>query len=204
MKAHNGQMLVVDGKTLSCDDVGLIAYDQGVRVEVAPEALARAEEAWKLVPELQSRRPVYGRTTGVGANRDELVDAAEAAEHGRRLMRSHAGGTGEEMTPELVRAMLLVRLNQLAAGRAGVNPRLLTALAEALTAGAIPRVHRTGSIGTGDLTVLAETGLTLAGERPWASGSLPPVPFDTGDALAFQSSNAATLAEAVLGCLELG
>jgi histidine ammonia-lyase len=94
-------------------------------------------------------------------------------------------------------------LSQLAAGRAGVNPRLLTALADALTFGAIPRVHRTGSIGTGDLTALAETGLALAGEHPWASGSLPPVPFDTGDALAFQSSNAATIAESVLGCLEM-
>ena len=204
MTGHNGQMLVVDGETLTCDDVGLIAYDQGIGVEVAPEAMARAEAAWKLVPELIARRPVYGRTTGVGANRDELVDAAEAAEHGRRLMRSHAGGTGEVMTPELVRAMLLVRLNQLAAGRSGVHPRLLTALASALTSGAIPRVHRTGSIGTGDLTALADVGLTLIGERPWAHGDMPPVEFDPGDALAFQSSNAATIAEAVLGYLALG
>ena len=204
MTSHNGQMLVVDGRNLTCADVALVAENQDVRVQVDPDAMRRAEEAWKLVPELVARRPVYGRTTGVGANREEQVDAAEAAEHGRRLMRSHAGGTGEEMNPELVRAMLLVRLNQLAAGRSGVHPRLLTALAEALTVGAIPRVHRTGAIGTGDLTALADTGLTLAGERPWASGSLPHVPFDPGDALAFQSSNAATIAEAVLACLDLG
>jgi histidine ammonia-lyase len=152
---------------------------------------------------LLARRALYGRTTGVGANRDELLDAETATEQGRRLMRSHAGGIGELMSPELARAMLLVRLNQLAAGRAGVHPRVLTALAEALTAGAIPRVHRTGSIGTGDLTALADTGLTLTGERPWLHGSLPPIPFESGDALPFQSSNAATLAEAVLGCVEL-
>ena len=103
-------------------------------------------------------------------------------------MRSHAGGTGEMMTPELARAMLLVRLNQLAAGRSGAHPRLLTALADALTNGAVPLVHRTGSIGTGDLTALAETGLTLAGERPWASGDLAAVPFDTGDAMAFKAA----------------
>lgn len=194
----------VDGKTLSCDDVSQVAITPGIRVELDPDALARAEEAWKLVPELTAQRPVYGRTTGVGANRDELVDAVEAQEHGRRLMRSHAGGTGEEMPGELVRAMLLVRLNQLAAGRSGVHPRLLTALATALTEGALPRVRRTGAIGTGDLTALADVGLTLVGERPWASGGLAPVPFDPGDALAFQSSNAATIAEAVLACLALG
>src|SRR3989442_3292849 len=99
------RVLRVDGATVTCDDVGRIAGGRDIRVEVDRGALARAEAAWKLVPELIARRPVYGRTTGVGANRDELVGAAEAAEHGRRLMRSHAGGTGEEMTPELVRAM---------------------------------------------------------------------------------------------------
>lgn len=203
MTTVDDRVLVVDGSSLRCEDVRLVADRSDVRVEVAPEALRRAEASWRLVPELTARRPVYGHTTGVGANREEALDAETAHEQGRRLMRSHAGGTGEEMSAPLTRAMLLVRLSQLAAGRAGVNPRLLTALADALTLGAIPRVHRTGSIGTGDLTALAETGLALAGERPWASGSLPPVPFDTGDALAFQSSNAATIAESVLGCLEL-
>jgi histidine ammonia-lyase len=205
---ENGQMservLVVDGRTLTCEDVLLVASDPEVRVTVDPEAMRRAEEARRLVPELLARRQVYGRNTGVGANREEQVSGEEALEHGRRLMRSHAGGTGEQMPAELVRAMLLVRLNQLAAGRSGAHPRLLTALAEALTVGALPRVHRTGAIGTGDLTALADTGLTLIGERPWDTGSLPPVPFEPGDALAFQSSNAATIAEAVLACLAIG
>jgi histidine ammonia-lyase len=203
MTTVDGRVLMVDGISLRCEDVQLIADRRDVRVEVAPEALRRAGDSWRLVPELIARRPVYGHTTGVGANRDQPLDAGTAHEQGRRLMRSHAGGTGEVMAAPLARAMLLVRLSQLAAGRAGVNPRLLTALADALTLGAIPRVHRTGSIGTGDLTALAETGLALAGEHAWASGSLPPVPFDTGDALAFQSSNAATIAESVLGCLEM-
>ncbi|HEV2778596.1 MAG TPA: aromatic amino acid ammonia-lyase [Actinophytocola sp.] len=197
-------MLVVDGANLTCADVEAVAEHRDIRVAVAPDALRRADQAWRLVPELTARRQLYGHTTGVGANRDEVVDLAAAHEHGRRLMRSHAGGTGEVMPIDLTRAMLLVRLNQLAAGRSGVHPRLLTALADALTTGAVPRVHRTGAIGTGDLTALADTGLTLAGERPWAIGDLPPVPFDAGDALAFQSSNAATIAEAVLAGQELG
>jgi histidine ammonia-lyase len=198
------RVLHVDGTSLTCEDVVWVAADLRVRVEVDADAMRRAEESWRLVPELVARRQLYGHTTGVGANRDEVLDAEAAHEQGRRLMRSHAGGTGEMMAPELARAMLLVRLNQLAAGRSGAHPRLLTALAEALTNGAVPLVHRTGSIGTGDLTALAETGLTLAGERPWATGDLAAVPFDTGDAIAFQSSNAATIAEAVLACVALG
>jgi histidine ammonia-lyase len=195
-------MFTVDGRTLRCEDVGQVA-EENVAVTVDEAAMRRAEDAWRLVTDLSARREIYGRTTGVGANRDLSVDADSGPEHGRRLLRSHAGGAGELLPAAHVRAMLLIRLNQLAAGGSGVHPRLLTALAEALTTGALPRVHSTGAIGTGDLTVLAETGLTLAGERPWGSGHVAPVLLDTSDALAFMSSNAATLAEAVLACLAL-
>jgi histidine ammonia-lyase len=121
-----------------------------------------------------------------------------------RLLRSHAGGSGEPMSTEQVRAMLCVRLNQLAAGRSGVHPRLLSALEAAITHDVLPLVHRTGAIGTSDLTALAETGLAIAGERPWAAGTIPPVRIDTPDALAIMSSNAATIGQAVLACVELG
>lgn len=194
--------LVVDGRTLRCADVELVADDE-VTVRVAAEAARRAEDAWALVTDLATRREIYGRTTGVGANRDLTVEEDAGSEHGRRLLRSHAGGTGDPMSPRQLRAMLLIRLNQLAAGGSGAHPRVLATLAEALSAGAIPDVHRTGAIGTGDLTALAETALTLSGERPWAIGSLPPMPLDTSDALAFMSSNAATLADAVLAAREL-
>jgi histidine ammonia-lyase len=194
--------LTVDGRTLRCADVALVA-DNEVRVRVAPEATRRAAAAWELVTELAAQREIYGRTTGVGANRDLTVDEDAGPEHGRRLLRSHAGGTGELMPARQVRAMLLIRLNQLAAGGSGAHPRLLDALAGALSTGAAPPVHRTGAIGTGDLTALAETALTLSGERPWATGSRPPVRLDTSDALAFMSSNAATLGDAVLAAREL-
>jgi histidine ammonia-lyase len=194
--------LVVDGRTLRCEDVQLVA-EQRVEIQIAPTAARLAEDSWRLASELMERRTIYGRTTGVGANRDLTVGEQDTAEHGMRLLRSHAGGAGTLMPDDQVRAMLLVRLNQLAAGGSGVHPRLLTALADTLGRGAIPLVHRTGSIGTGDLTALAETGLALAGEHPWTAGELPPVPFDSSDALAFMSSNAATLGNAVLGCVEL-
>jgi len=197
-----GLELVVDGRTLRCADVALVA-DADVRVRVSPEAAQRAGDAWELVSDLATRREIYGRTTGVGANRDLTVDEDAGPEHGRRLLRSHAGGTGGPMPGRQVRAMLLIRLNQLAAGGSGAHPRLLDAMASALTSGAVPLVHKSGSIGTGDLTALAETALTLAGERPWATGSQPPVALDTSDALAFMSSNAATLADAVLASREL-
>ena len=64
-------------------------------------------------------------------------------------------------------------------------------------------MHRLGAIGTGDLAPLAETALALTGERAWVDGHVPPVPVHAGDALAFMSSNAATLAEATLAAMRL-
>ncbi|MCW0214522.1 MAG: aromatic amino acid ammonia-lyase [Pseudonocardia sp.] len=187
----------VDGAGLRCADVVRVAR-RSASAELDAGALDRAERAFLFAKETGAKRAVYGRTTGVGANRHAVVDPAAADEHGLRLLRSHAGGTGDPLPDTVVRAAMLIRLNQLAAAGSGVHPRLLTALETALRVGAVPLVHSRGAIGTGDLTALAEVALTLAGFRPWAVGSLDPVPISPGDALAFISSNAATLAEALL------
>ena len=150
--------------------------------------------------------------------------AAGTADHGRRLLRSHAGGAGPLAPPEMARATLVVRLNQLAAGGSGVNPRLLPALVAAVNSGLTPPIRRYGAIGTGDLTALATTALCLIGERPWfgsgdaglgdvglgdvglADGGLRDVGdfvWDDADALAFISSNASTIAEATLACADM-
>ncbi|GAB3905567.1 hypothetical protein GCM10029964_101010 [Kibdelosporangium lantanae] len=47
-------------------------------------------------------------------------------------------------------------------------------MAAALNSDSLPAVHKFGAIGTGDLTALAETALTLVGERPWATGGSSP------------------------------
>ena len=98
---------------------------------------------------------------------------------------------------------MLIRLNQLAAGGSGINPQFPEALEHALRTDALPAVHITGTIGTGDLTALAEIALTLIGRRPWVRGRVPPVAVGPGDALAFMSSSAVSLARAVLACEEL-
>lgn len=194
----------VDGRTLRCADVADAAWATGpLQIDLSTAALRVAEHSWRLADELSTERVVYGRTTGVGANKDDLVGDGESAEHALRLLRSHAGGSGEPMSAAQTRGMLLIRLNQLVAGRAGISPALITALAEAVRVGATPLVHRLGAIGTGDLAPLAETALALVGERPWLTGHVAPVEILKGDALAFMSSNAATLSEATLATLDL-
>jgi histidine ammonia-lyase len=194
--------VILDGD-LTCDQVHAVAHRTD-RVEVGDAARERATAAHDVAEEVVLRRPVYGRTTGVGANRTVLVGTAEAADHGIRLLRSHAGGAGPLVEPAVARAMMLVRLNQLAVGGSGVHPAVLDALAEAINDGRVPRVHQVGAIGTADLTALASTALSLLGERPWADGSVGHLSSGKLDALAFVSSNAATIGEAALACHGMG
>ncbi|MEV7406066.1 aromatic amino acid ammonia-lyase [Streptomyces sp. NPDC091267] len=194
--------LRIDGSRLRCDDVVRVARRRA-SLELDSKALEQAGHAYEVARDSETKRAVYGRTTGVGANRHEVVDPHGADQHGLRLLRSHAGTTGDLSDEDLVRATLVIRLNQLAAAGSGVHPRLLTALATALRVGAVPVTHTRGSIGTGDLGQLAEIALTFAGERPWGTGGITPVPISPGDALAFISSNAATLARSVLAWSDL-
>jgi histidine ammonia-lyase len=193
---------MLDGSSLSCESVRAIARD-GTAVAVAEAGLERARRTRDAVHAAMEIQPVYGRTTGVGANRSiEVQDGG----HGLRLLRSHAGGAGPLLAAPLARAMLVVRLNQLAAGGSGVDPALLPVLADVINRGLIPPVRTVGAIGTGDLGALASTALCLIGERPWLGGLgevLPPFPLDPADALAFMSSNAATIGEAALAAADL-
>ncbi|MEU7740096.1 aromatic amino acid ammonia-lyase [Nonomuraea sp. NPDC049158] len=206
----------LDGAGLTCAQVHAVAYE-AARVTIS--SLDRARAAWGVAQGLTG--PVYGQSTGVGANKDVGVE-----EGGLDLLRSHAGGAGPLVAPERARAMLVVRLNQLLAGGSGVDPGVLPVLAEAINDGFTPPIRTYGAIGTGDLTALATTALCLLGEMSW-QGPMPPqgatagqepkptdgpaagegptapvsgprYPLVSSDALPFISSGAATLADAAI------
>ncbi len=207
--AH-GPLVVLDGRGTGVDDVVRLA-DGLARPVPGTDGMKRAEVSWDAARQIAATGRVYGRSTGVGANRNEDVPTEAAADHGLRLLRSHAGAIGEELPARQVRAMLAVRANQLLAGGAGLRPSVVTALCEALETGVFPVVNAFGSVGTGDIAALAQLGLALAGEHPWRGpdGATPtalapvPQPLDNNDALALISSNALTLGQAALALHEL-
>nr|BFD81997.1 hypothetical protein StreXyl84_13980 [Streptomyces sp. Xyl84] len=162
--------VALDGRHLPLAGVVRLA-DAAAEPVVPREALARAHRSWRAAGRLAAGGRLYGRGTGVGAHRSVPVDSRDEAEHGLRLLRSHAGGAGAVLPARQIRAMLAVRANQLLAGGSGIQPAFVTALTEALRLGVHPAVNEYGGLGTGDLTALAQTGLTLIGERPWLNGT---------------------------------
>ncbi|MEU6534462.1 aromatic amino acid lyase [Streptomyces sp. NPDC047000] len=171
--------VVLDGRALGIPGLVRLA-DRAAVPAVAPEALDRTRRAWAAGRRLAAEGRWYGRGTGVGAHRSVPVEAHDEAAHGLRVLRSHAAGAGALLPARQIRAMLAVRANQLLAGGSGIQPAFVTALTEALRLGVHPAVNEYGGVGTGDLTALAQTGLTLIGERPWladpAPGPAVPVP----------------------------
>ncbi|MET7681952.1 aromatic amino acid ammonia-lyase [Streptomyces sp. NPDC005423] len=195
--------VVLDGRGLGVTDIVRLA-DGSARPVPGPDGVRRATESWNAARQIAATGRVYGRSTGVGANRNEAVPTDAAAGHGLRLLRSHAGAIGAELPAREVRAMLAVRANQLLAGGAGLRPSVVTALCGALESGAYPVVNEFGSVGTGDIAALAQVGLALAGEHPWRGAGAPePQPLDNNDALALMSSNALTLGQSALALHEL-
>jgi histidine ammonia-lyase len=202
-------LLVLDGAGLTCPELAAAAHGRR-RIELADGVLPRVAAAHARAVELVASRHVYGRTTGVGANRDVTLDEANGAAgakaeeaHVRSLLRSHATASGPARSPERVRGMLVVRLHQLAAGASGASAEVVAALLAMVQADALPTVRELGSIGTGDLAPLAAAALALSGENPTTHPLRTPVRFGIHDAVPFMSSGAATIADSALAQQEL-
>ena len=169
------------------------------------EARAALERA------LAENRPVYGLTTGLGARLGEAVAPERAAEQSARIVRGRAAAVGEPLPAEAVRAAILARLNGLCAGGSGASPAVAETLAGMLNAGVHPVVPRSGSIGSGDLCLLAHVGLVVMGEGEADLGGerlagadalrragIAPVKLGPGDGLALCSSPAVAAGVAAL------
>src|SRR6266545_5686781 len=123
-------------------------------------------ESAKVVADLAAADvPVYGVNTGFGDLATVRIPMGELRALQRNLIRSHAAGVGDPLPVDVVRAVLLLRANTLAAGRSGVRAGLAEMLLEMLDRGVHPVIPQHGSVGaSGDLAPLAHAALVLIGE----------------------------------------
>jgi len=157
--------LLLDGETLSLEEIREVARG-GVRVELAPEALARVERSRALVDRIAAgETPAYGINTGFGTLAEVRIDRKDLRTLQRNLLLSHAAGVGAPLPIPEARALLLLRCNVLAKGYSGIRPRTLQLALDMLNRGVIPVVPERGSVGaSGDLAPLAHLALVLIGE----------------------------------------
>ena len=108
--------------------------------------------------------PVYGVTTGFGSlcNITIATDELSCLQH--NLVKSHACGTGETVRPEIVRIMLLLKIQSLSYGHSGAQLITIQRLVDMFNNDILPVVYQQGSLGaSGDLAPLAHLSLPLIG-----------------------------------------
>ena len=216
----------LDGRSLT--RAQLVSVAHGAKVELDPAQLpAVARAADFLAEQVRREEPIYGVSTGFGSNadrllgahhlRDELPGAQRSQETlheelQRNLIVTHAVCVGEPFAPEVVRAMLCIRINTLMRGHSGIRVQTLEAQAALLNAGVVPVVPQLGSVGaSGDLAPLSHLAIVLlgGGEAFYQGERLPggealkraglkPVTLSYKEGLALNNGTAQMLATGVL------
>jgi histidine ammonia-lyase len=155
--------------TLGLEQLTVDAFERAVvdreAVDIAETAHERIQEAADFVREkARSGKAVYGVTTGFGANRDRVIQPEDAETLQERLIVSHACGVGDPLPTDVVRGMMLLRINALAQGNSGIRLETLRLLVGMLNQGVHPVVPEMGSVGaSGDLCPLAHMCLPVIG-----------------------------------------
>ncbi len=109
-------------------------------------------------------RPIYGITTGFGSLCNISIGRDELGLLQKNLVMSHACGTGERVPNEVVRLMLLLKVQSLSYGNSGVQLATVERLIDFYNADLLPVVYQQGSLGaSGDLAPLAHLSLPLLG-----------------------------------------
>ncbi|MDR1006804.1 MAG: histidine ammonia-lyase [Bacteroidales bacterium] len=110
------------------------------------------------------QEPIYGVTTGFGSLCNISVGKAELSQLQSNLVMSHACGVGEEVPHEIVKIMLLNKIQSLSYGNSGVQLATIERLIAFFNEGIYPVVYQQGSLGaSGDLAPLAHLCLPLLG-----------------------------------------
>lgn len=106
----------------------------------------------------------YGINTGFGALCDVEIAQDQLEQLQENLVMSHACGMGDELKPDFVKLMFLLKLKALSLGHSGVSLETVEQLLRIYNAGILPVVYEIGSLGaSGDLAPLAHLCLPLLG-----------------------------------------
>lgn len=150
---------------LTIEKVGHILRD-GVKIDLSEESKRRVERCRQYLDDKMEHcdTPIYGVSTGFGSLCDITIDHQQLAQLQKNLTMSHACGMGDEVAPEVVKLMLLIKVNSLAYGHSGVQMCTMQRLMDFFNNDVLPVVYQQGSLGaSGDLAPLANMCLPLLG-----------------------------------------
>jgi histidine ammonia-lyase len=158
--------LELNGSTLSIHDFTQAVYDTTISITLSESAKQAVNAARNTVENwVANNEVVYGVTTGFGEFANVVIPPDELEQLQENLIISHSAGAGVWLDREVVRGMMILRVNALAKGHSGIRLETLETLLQLLNLDIIPAVPSQGSVGSsGDLVQLAHIALTLIGK----------------------------------------
>lgn len=140
---------------------------QGKKLELSEEGRLNIEKCRTYLDEKMKSHsdPIYGINTGFGSLYNVKISNENLSKLQENLVKSHACGTGEEVPQEIVKIMLLLKIQSLSYGHSGVQLETVQRLIDFYNNDVLPVVYNQGSLGaSGDLAPLAHLSLPLLGE----------------------------------------
>jgi histidine ammonia-lyase len=140
---------------------------QGKQLALSEEAIVNIEKCRKYLDDKMKSNsdPIYGINTGFGSLCSVKISNENLSKLQENLVKSHACGTGEEVPHEIVKIMLLLKIQSLSYGHSGVQLVTVQRLIDFYNNDIFPVIYTQGSLGaSGDLAPLAHLSLPLLGE----------------------------------------
>ena len=198
--------ITLSGDDLMVEDVLAVARTRA-RVQLDAAALVRVRAARDVVDRvLASGESVYGLNTGLGSLSRHHIPLDEISAFSFATVADQVSSYGRPLACDVVRAMMVSRVNGMLKAGVGVRRELIELLVALLNADVHPIVRMLGSVGQGDLSEMADIGKVLIG-RGWAEyegetlagadalrlAGLEPITLGPKEALGLISANSVTM-----------
>ncbi len=136
-----------------------------LHIDMADTVWSRVERSANFAESIASgQKAAYGLNTGFGSLCQKRISLDQIKTLQSNLIISHAVGVGDPAPAEVVRFMMLFKLQALSHGVSGISRPTMTLLKDILNADLLPIVPTKGSLGaSGDLAPLAHMALPLLG-----------------------------------------
>ena len=155
----------ISAERLTIERVGEI-LEKNIPIALSADAVSRIVRCREYLDDKmkESSEPIYGVSTGFGSLCNISIGADELESLQRNLVMSHACGTGDRVPSQIVKLMLLLKVQSLSYGHSGVQLVTVERLVDFYNNNVLPVVFQQGSLGaSGDLAPLAHLCLPLLG-----------------------------------------
>lgn len=132
--------------------------DNKATIALSDEAKARIEKCRNYLNNKMEtqKEPIYGVTTGFGSLCNISISKEELSQLQKNLVMSHACGVGDEVPQDVVKLMILLKVQNFCFGYSGVQLQTAQRLVDCFNNDVLPIVYQQGSLGaSGDLCPLA-------------------------------------------------